>query len=111
MAKVREITDNDFIKEVLDSEVPVLVDFYASWCPPCHRLAPVLEQLAKDYGEKIKIVKLNTDSEKIWASKLGVKALPTVAFYYGGRFVAKESGLFAYKSLAQAFDVLLDSAA
>lgn len=111
MKKVKEIGDNDFIREVLDAEVPVLVDFYAGWCPPCKRLAPILEQLAQEYGDKIKIVKLNTDVERIWANKLGVHALPSVAFYYGGRLVAKETGLVPYKSLAQAFDVLLDEAA
>lgn len=111
MKKVKEIGDNEFIREVLDAEVPVLVDFYAAWCPPCKRQAPILDQLADDYGDKIKIVKLNTDVERIWANKLGVRALPTVAFYYDGRLVAKETGLLPYHSLAQAFDVLLDDAA
>lgn len=108
---VKEIRDQDFVKEVLDAETPVLVDFFANWCPPCKRLAPVLEQLAADYGTRVKIVKLNTDEEKIWASKLGVRGLPTVAFFLDGKLVAQEAGFMPYKTLAGAFDVLLDQPA
>ena len=61
MGKLNEITDGDFDNEVIKSDQPVLVDFFATWCPPCQRLAPVLEKLAGDYGNKVKIVKLNTD--------------------------------------------------
>ena len=111
MRKVKEIRDSDFEAEVLKASVPVLVDFYATWCPPCQRLAPVLEKLAGDYGNKVKIVKLNTDEEQLWASKLGVRGLPTVAFFLNGRLVAQEAGLLPYQSLARAFDVLLEPAA
>lgn len=111
MKRVKEIGDQDFVKEVLEAKVPVLVDFYASWCPPCKRLAPILEQLAADYGDQVKIVKLNTDHEQIWAGKLGVRALPTIAFYKDGKLVAKEAGLLPYQSLAGAFDILLGRAA
>lgn len=111
MNKVKEIQDSEFDTEVLDAEVPVLVDFFATWCPPCQRLAPILDKLAADYAGRVKIVKLNTDEQQIWASKLGVRGLPTLAFFQGGRLVAKESGLVPYKNLAQAFDVLLDSPA
>lgn len=111
MKLVKEIRDQDFVKEVLDAETPVLVDFFANWCPPCKRLAPVLEQLAADYGTRVKIVKLNTDEEKIWASKLGVRGLPTVAFFLDGKLVAQEAGFMPYKTLAGAFDVLLDQPA
>ena len=111
MKLVKEIRDQDFVKEVLDAETPVLVDFFANWCPPCKRLAPVLEQLAADYGTRVKIVKLNTDEEKIWASTLGVQGLPTVAFFLDGKLVAQEAGFMPYKTLAGAFDVLLDQPA
>ena len=111
MKLVKEIRDQDFVKEVLEADTPVLVDFFANWCPPCKRLAPVLEQLAGDYGTRVKIVKLNTDEEKIWASKLGVRGLPTVAFFLDGKLVAQEAGFMPYKTLAGAFDVLLDQPA
>lgn len=111
MSKVLEIHDHEFIPQVLDSDVPVLVDFFATWCPPCQRLAPILDKLAADYGEKVKIVKLNTDEETIWASKLGVRGLPTIAFFQDGKLVAKESGLIPYTQLAKAFDILLESPA
>jgi thioredoxin len=107
--KIRVIQDQNFAREVLDATTPVLVDFYADWCPPCRRLAPVLEKLATDYGEKVKIVKVNTDEEKLWASKLGVRGLPTVAFFLDGKLVAKEAGVMSYKTLAGAFDILLDN--
>ena len=109
--KINDIKDEEFHTEVLDATTPVLVDFYANWCPPCRRLAPVLEQLASDYGEKVKIVKVNTDKHQGWASKLGVRGLPTVAFFLDGKLVALEAGFMPYKTLAGAFDVLLDKPA
>lgn len=107
MKNVKEIQDQNFVSEVLDSETPVLVDFFANWCPPCRRLAPVLEQLAGDYKGRVKIVKVNTDAEQVWANKLGVKGLPTVAIFMDGKLVAQEAGFMPYETLAQAFDVLL----
>jgi thioredoxin 1 len=111
MKHVKEINDQEFAGQVLDAKTPVLVDFFAHWCPPCRRLAPVLEKLAADYGDTVKIVKVNTDKEKLWATKLGVRSLPTVAFFLDGKLVAQEAGFMPYKTLAAALDVLLEQPA
>lgn len=111
MSIVKEIKDGEFTAEVLESKVPVLVDFFATWCPPCQRQLPVLDKLAKSYGDKIKIVKLNTDTQQEWAGRLGVRSIPTLAFYQDGRLVAKESGFMPYSQLSKAFDILLSSPA
>lgn len=93
MGKVKEITDNEFEDEVVKSQIPVLVDFFATWCPPCQRLAAILEDLAGSYDGKVKFVKLNTDNEPQWAGKLGVRGLPTVAYFKNGEPVTVEAGL------------------
>ena len=108
MRRVKEIKDHEFRREVLNSKVPVLVDFFAHWCPPCRRQAPILDKLAEDYGKRIKIVKVNTDEQQKWASELDVRGLPTLAFFSGGRLVAKQAGLVPYKNLAKAFDLLME---
>lgn len=111
MSNVKEIRDADFMNEVLDAESPVLVDFFATWCPPCQRQLPVLDQLARDYQGKVKIVKVNTDKEQEWARRLSVRSIPTLVFYQNGKLVAKGSGFIPYKQLAQAFEVMLDTSA
>lgn len=111
MKRVLEIQDKDFTREVVGSKVPVVVDFFADWCPPCRRLAPMLEQLAETYGEKIKIVKINTDRERQWAEQLGVRGLPTLAFFLNGKLVAQETGLLPYPTLVQAIESLLKRSA
>ncbi len=93
MAIVQEITDAQFEAEVAQSEVPVVVDFFATWCPPCQRLAPILDDLAKTYEGRVKFVKLNTDQEQKWASKMGVRSLPTLVYFKGGSPVTTEAGL------------------
>ena len=108
MRRIKEIKDRDFRREVLNAKVPVLVDFFAHWCPPCRRQAPILDQLAEDYGKRVKIVKVNTDEQQRWATELGVRGLPTLAFFYNGRLVAKQAGLIPYDNLAKAFNVLLE---
>lgn len=93
MSKITQITDAQFEAEVLQADQPVLVDFFATWCPPCQRLAAILEDLAVAYDGRIKFVKLNTDQEQKWAGKLQVRGLPTLAYYKGGEPLAVEGGL------------------
>jgi thioredoxin 1 len=93
MSKVTQITDSQFESEVIKSKQPVVVDFFATWCPPCQRLAPILEDLANVYDGRVKFVKLNTDQEQEWAGKLGVRGLPTLAYFKDGEAMTTEGGL------------------
>ncbi|MBE0461464.1 MAG: thioredoxin [Candidatus Aminicenantes bacterium] len=81
---ILKVTDGTFEEDVLRSEVPVLVDFWAEWCGPCHMVTPTLEYLAQNYNDKMKVVKLNVDENMITASKYGVMSIPTLLLFKGG---------------------------
>ena len=84
MSKVLEIGDADFENEVLKSGVPVLVDFWAPWCGPCKTIAPVVEELASTYGERLKVCKINVDHNKQAAMKYNVRGIPNLILFKGG---------------------------
>ncbi len=107
MGKLKEITDAEFESEVIKSSEPVLVDFFATWCPPCQRLLPILEQLAGEYEGKVKFVKLNTDQQQQWAGKLGVRALPTLCYFQNGQAVSVEPGLAPPQKIKGNLDKML----
>ena len=88
------ITKNNFEEEVLKSEQPVLVDFWATWCGPCRMLAPVLEEVAKEYDGKIKVGKVNVDDEMDLAIKFRVEVIPTLILFKNGEVVKRISGFF-----------------
>jgi thioredoxin 1 len=90
---VREVTDATFEAEVLQAERPVVVDFWAPWCGPCHAITPVLQSLEDEAGERIVFTKLNVDENPVAASRYGVLSIPTVILFAGGE--AKESVLGA----------------
>ncbi|MBW5480735.1 thioredoxin [Streptomyces bambusae] len=85
---LKNVTDADFDTEVLASDKPVLVDFWAAWCGPCRQIAPSLEAIAAEYGDQIEIVKLNIDENPATAAKYGVMSIPTLNVYQNGE-VAK----------------------
>jgi thioredoxin 1 len=84
---MREVTDASFEQDVLKSEKPVLVDFWAAWCAPCRRVAPILEQIQAEHGDKIEIVKLNVDENPETAMRYQVTSIPAMKVYSGGEVV------------------------
>jgi thioredoxin 1 len=87
------LTDDNFAKEVLSSPLPVMVDFFATWCGPCKALAPIVEKLATEYNGKLKVAKLNIDDAPQTPSQFAIRAVPTIVFFKGGQAVDTVVGL------------------
>ena len=87
MADLKAVTDDNFELEVMNSDKPVLVDFWAPWCGPRRAVAPILEEIARDHGDKVEIVKLNTDENPAVTGKLGITSIPTMHLYKDGEIV------------------------
>jgi thioredoxin 1 len=102
-----ELTDATFDEMVHNSEVPVLVDFWAPWCGPCKMIGPIIEELANEYAGKAKVCKLNTDEARDSAVEFGISAIPTIILFSGGQVQKKWVGLTGKKDLAEAIDGLL----
>jgi thioredoxin 1 len=92
MGAATHTTDSDFKKDVLDSKVPVLVDFWAEWCGPCKMIGPVLDELAKEYDGKVKIAKLNVDENQQVSSEFHIRSIPTLLFFKNGQLVKQLIG-------------------
>ncbi|MFO7825155.1 MAG: thioredoxin [Cyclobacterium sp.] len=99
MAKAIEITDTNF-DEIIKSEQPVLMDFWAEWCGPCKMIGPIVEELAADYEGKATITKLDVDSNPDIASKFGIRSIPTLLIFKGGKVVDKVIGAVPKSVLA-----------
>ena len=104
---VLELTDETFQAEVLDSAVPVLVDFWAEWCMPCKMLAPTIEELAADFEGRVKVGKIDTDSNRDVSLKFGISAIPTLILFKGGEMVNKFVGLQQKADLAASLEEAL----
>jgi thioredoxin 1 len=87
------VTDENFKKEVLDEKLPVLVDFWADWCMPCKMIAPVVEEIAKEYAGKLKVCKINVDDSPKTATEYGIMSIPTLAIFKEGKVVDKIVGV------------------
>ena len=99
MADIIHLTDDTFQAEVLDSDKPVLVDFWAEWCGPCRMIAPVLEEIADEHGDKIKIAKLNVDDNQKTPPSFGIMGIPTMIVFQGGEQKKKIVGAMPKKKL------------
>jgi thioredoxin 1 len=97
---VQEFTDGNFDQEVLGSDVPVVVDFWAEWCMPCKILSPTIDQVAEEFSGKVKVGKLDIDSNQSVAVKFGISAIPTVLLFKDGQVVKKFVGLTSKEELA-----------
>ncbi len=101
-ADVLNIGDSEFKKEVLDSPEPVLVDFWASWCAPCRAIAPAVEELATQYKGKVKVAKINIDDNQDTPQQYGVRSIPTLLLFKGGKVVEQIVGAVAKTRLEDA---------
>jgi thioredoxin 1 len=104
MAEILDVTDATFQKEVLESEAPVIIDFWAEWCAPCRAIAPIVKELAAGYDGRLKVVKMNIDENPGTPGRYGVRAIPTVLAFKGGTVVGQITGArprSAFEDMAQ----------
>lgn len=104
---VIDVKKSNFQEEVISADKLVLVDLYATWCTPCKALAPVLEELADKYADKIKVVKVNVDEEESIAVKFGIASIPTVIFFKNGQTAASFVGLRSASEIEKVIEKLL----
>ncbi|MDO8435511.1 MAG: thioredoxin [bacterium] len=101
------ITEAQFDAEVLKSPIPVFVDFYAEWCGPCKAIAPIVEELAKEYEGRVKVVEINVDEEGELGMRYSVMSIPTLFFFKGGNPIDQHVGAISKTDLKKKFDALL----
>ncbi len=101
-----DIDDSSFDTEIMQSDKPAVVDFWAPWCGPCKAIGPVMEELAGSYGEKVKFAKCNVDDNPVTPGKFGIKAIPTLIFFKEGKVVDQITGMVAKSKLEDSLNSL-----
>lgn len=108
MSKTIEITDENFENEVIGSETPVLVDFWAEWCGPCRALAPAIQELSEEYEGRLKVTKLNVDENPVTASSYGIRSIPTLIIFENGVEKDRILGALPKKNIEEAIESALE---
>ena len=108
MKEPEHVSDANFDKTVLQSTIPVIVDFWAPWCGPCRMVAPTLDKLANEYDGKLLIAKVNTDEHNEWAGRYGVQGIPTMLFVSNGKVIHKQVGALPEAVLRDAVSQFLE---
>lgn len=98
------VSDDTFSDEVLNADGPVLIDYWAEWCGPCKMIAPILDELAAEYGDKLKIAKLNIDENPATPPKYGIRGIPTLMLFKGGNVEATKVGAVSKSQLSEFID-------
>jgi len=105
------LTDANFQKEVIESDQPVLVDFWAAWCGPCRAIAPTIEKIAAQYEGRAKVGKVDVDNNPATAQQYGIRSIPTLLFFKDGRIVEQAVGILQERQLAEKLDAMLGQTA
>jgi thioredoxin 1 len=101
---IKHVSDTSFDTDVIQSDQPVLVDYWAEWCGPCKMIAPILEEAATQYAGKLTVAKLNVDDNQATASKFGIRGIPTLMLFKGGQVVATKVGALSKSQLTAFLD-------
>ncbi len=104
MSEIVNVTDASFEDDVLKSDIPVLVDYWAEWCGPCKMIAPVLDEIAREYGDRLKVCKLNIDENEATAPKYNVRGIPTLMLFIDGNVEATKVGALSKAQLTAFLD-------
>jgi len=101
---ILEVSDSSFDSEVLQSDIPVLVDFWAPWCGPCKAIGPLIEEISRDYTDKIKFVKFNVDNNPVTPGNFGIRAIPTLILFKGGEQLEQIVGMVGKPKIEEALN-------
>jgi thioredoxin 1 len=107
MGQVIHVTDQNFEEEVLNSPIPVIVDFWATWCAPCRMIAPIVEEIAREYDGKIKVCKLDVDNNPNTAITYGVRSIPTLLYFKNGKVISSTIGAVGKSKILEQVEKLL----